>query len=287
MKLVTPKVYIIAKTQVQHAAVGQWLTDMGVTYDFNSDSPDVSEQNIWVRHNYPHVAHDGALLTTLAGKRCYMSFQVGAHNRNLTKVRNDMGEFIDNILKTGHGSVTEHTNYTFAIEGVSRVFTAEFNRHRAGMAVSEGSGRFISTDELTAVMPLEFEPSEGDSYEVIKKKERSRGLVSAAYTASEHYAKELRKVWADELSSGNFSIRKKLTSAIRSVSPLRTATGGVWTGNLRALRHVFTMRCDPAAESEICHVATLMLEMMMQSEPELFADFEKIDGYYRPRYRKV
>lgn len=287
MKLTTPKVYIIAKTQVQHTAVGQWLTDMGVTYDINTSNPDDAERNIWVRHNYPHVASDGALLTTLAGKRCYMSFQVGAHNRNLTKVRNDMGDFIDNILNTGHGSVIEHTNYTFAIEGVSRVFTAEFNRHRAGMAVSEGSGRFIATDELTAIMPLGFEPSEGDSYQVIKKKERSRELVKAAYTASEYYIKELRKVWAEELAGGNFGLKKKITSDIRSVSPLRTATGGVWTGNLRALRHVFTMRCDPAAESEICHVATLMLEMMMQSEPELFGDFEKIDGYYKPKYRKV
>lgn len=268
MKLTTPKVYIVGNSKINHKGMDNWLTDLGVDYELDED------------------ATDGENLIKASGKRCYMSFDK-AHNNNIAIVREDTAAFIDNILKVGHGSVIEHVSYTFAVEGVSRVFTAEINRHRAGTAVSEGSGRFISTNELTAIMPLEFEISEGDSYEIIKKKERSRDLVSAAYIASEHYAKELRQVWADELAGGNFGLKKKLTSAVRSIYPMRQSTGGVWTGNLRALRHIFTMRCDPAAESEICHVASLMLEAMMEAEPLVFADFEKIDGYYKPKYRKV
>ena len=70
----------------------------------------------------------------MAAKRCYMSFEAGL-NPNVTRVRKDLTEYLDNVLKSGHGSVLEHATYTFAIENVSRVFTGELNRHRAGVGI--------------------------------------------------------------------------------------------------------------------------------------------------------
>ncbi len=125
MKHVEPAVYLLAKSQVDRDEARRWLDDLGAT-----------------GYEMPEQGTEAELLVTLAGKRCYMSFEAGL-NPNVTRVRQDIVAFIDNILKARHGSVIEHSTYTFALENVSRVFTAEMNRHRAGWAVSEGSMRFI------------------------------------------------------------------------------------------------------------------------------------------------
>ena len=93
-------------------------------------------------------ATDASALVAAAGKRCYKSFLPDL-NPNVSKVREDHLEYINNILKSGHGSVLEHATWTFAIENISRVFTGEMNRHRAGVAISEGSMRYIRYDDIS------------------------------------------------------------------------------------------------------------------------------------------
>ena len=48
----------------------------------------------------------------------------------------------------GHGSVLEHAVWNFIITGVSRSFTHELIRHRAGFGYSQLSQRYV--DESTA-----------------------------------------------------------------------------------------------------------------------------------------
>jgi thymidylate synthase (FAD) len=285
-------VHIIAKPQIQHNEVGQWLTDMGVTYD------------------YTKVASPGATLTELAGRRCYMAFQVGGNNENLTRIRQDSAAYIDNILSSGHGSVLEHANYTFAVEGLTRVATAELNRHRAGMAISEGSGRYIRPNQFGYWLPMSIREQGFDDYcnelgltfdnaiegqyneareqwsRVECAKEETREVFIRAFRQMQDNYDELEFIWAiDKLAA--FKEKKKLTSMFRRILGMGISTGGVWTGNIRALRHIFEMRCSEAAEEEICHIATLMLEKMMESEPEIFGDFEKVAGHWQPKHRKV
>ena len=125
------KVFRIGHTVVDKDEVQRWMDHIGATeFEIPEDE----------------AITDPALLIALAGKRCYMSFQAGL-NPNVTQIRKEYVDYFDNILKSGHGSVLEHSVYNFAIEGVSRVFTAEMNRHRAGWAISEGSLRFIRFGE--------------------------------------------------------------------------------------------------------------------------------------------
>src|SRR5215471_15857941 len=121
------EIFNIARTQVDREEVQRWLDFLGCQEFVVPEDGAISNP---------------ALLIALAGKRCYKSFEKGL-NPNITKIRQDYGAYFDNILKSGHGSVLEHSVYTFAFENVSRVFTAEMNRHRAGWAISEGSLRFI------------------------------------------------------------------------------------------------------------------------------------------------
>lgn len=315
------EIFNIAKTVVDKAEVKRWLDFLGAT---EFEIPDDG------------AITNPALLIALAGKRCYKAFQKSL-NPNLTRIRKDYTEYFDNILKSSHGSVLEHAVFSFAIENVSRVFTGEMNRHRAGWAISEGSMRFIRYSEsipfwmpdsikgpdvvgedhietyfegidtpqvelnnyVPCVADLISEWRNGDpavpdtaldAEEVLGlKKEISRFLFKKAFSGQEQCYRWLEQVWADELKpESKFKAKKEITSMMRRIVGMGVATGGVWTGNVRALRHVITMRAAPEAEEEILHVFTRVAKMMRDAEPMLFGDFEQIDGkYWVPKYRKV
>lgn len=270
MHQVEPQIFLIAKTAPDQAEMRSWLDFLG------ADQFTLPPQE---------TATIGTLLTTLAGKRCYMSFQVGL-NPNITRVRQDLTAFIDNILEVGHGSVIEHVNYTFALENVSRIFTAEMNRHRAGMAVSEGSMRYIRYADLPYWIPPSLQDDEADPPDLRQAKQQSRAIFERAFQQMEANYQDLLAVWEYD-TLRKFKEKKKLTSLFRRIIGMGVATGGVWTGNLRALRHIFTMRCDPAAEEEICYIASMMLERMIEAEPDIFRDFHKVNGYWQPKHWKV
>ena len=277
MKFVRPKVEIIAKSTIINENARNWLDGLGATGYELEDHVSPAEQ-----------------ITQLAGKRCYMSFELGL-NSNIQRIRTDMSAFIDNILKVGHGSVLEHVTFTFAIENVSRVFTGEMNRHRAGTAISEGSMRFIPFHDIPICeVPSLRNLEPGDplrSFDDLIMNEKitaTRSIIRKGTQAIEYAYSALQEIWAEELApESKFSRKKQITSMLRRIIPMGVATGGLWTLNLRALRHVFTMRCAESAEEEIMEVATMMLKLMSITEPLFFKDFELVSGFWKPRYVKV
>jgi thymidylate synthase (FAD) len=274
MSNVSIEFFNIARTQVDRAEVQRWMDYLGADeYEIPS----------------PEVATDPALLIALAAKRCYMAFQVSL-NPNLTKVRKDMCDYIDNILASSHGSVCEHSVYTFAIEGVSRVFTGELNRHRAGWAISEGSMRFIRFDkDIPWWMPKSLRFNDADDEDLHMRKIRSQGVFQRAFRQMQENYTELLGIWDMDEKHHLFGYKKKVTSCLRRIIGMGVATGGVWTGNIRALRHVLTMRGDDAAEEEIFHVfAEKIGPYMIERESMLFGDFTpSATGALVPKYRKV
>ncbi|HKH79664.1 MAG TPA: FAD-dependent thymidylate synthase, partial [Solirubrobacteraceae bacterium] len=63
----------------------------------------------------------GELIVEFGGRACYRSWEPGL-NPNVTRIRTDRREYFANILRSGHGSVLEHANWSFALRNVSRVF---------------------------------------------------------------------------------------------------------------------------------------------------------------------
>lgn len=272
-KNVSIEIYPLAKTAIDRVEVRRWLDDMGAeNFEIPSDE----------------AASDGALLVAMAAKQCYMSFEPGL-NPNVTKVRQDMTEYLDNILASGHGSVLEHVTFTFAINGVSRVFTAEMNRHRAGWAISERSMRYIRfEDHIPWWMPISLQEDGNDPPEIAARKMHSRDIFHNVFTMQSKAYSELVKVWDMDASDKNFHYKKTVTSCLRRIIGMGVATGGVWTGNVRALRHVLAMRASAVAEEEICHVFSRVAAMMAESEPLLFGDFKQdARGFWSPKYAKV
>ena len=262
----------LARTSVDRVAVRAWLDELGA-----SEFRVPSEEEL----------SDPALLVALAAKQCYLAFQPGL-NPNVTKVRADLVAYLDNILASGHGSVLEHSVFTFAINGCSRVFTGEMNRHRAGVAISERSMRYIRYESIRFWMPPCFRDADDDNEQLRAKKEASRLVLEEEFRSQERMMKRFAFIWCDELApESTFHGKKTLTSAFRRGIGMGIATGGVWTLNLRALRHVITLRTDAAAEEEAIHVVKKIAAIMFAALPELFGDFSNGNGALVPTYRKV
>lgn len=262
-------VKLIAKTQIENENLESWLCSLGVE-DSVIDSI-VSNS-------------DSEILIACAAKQCYMSFQPDM-NPNVTKVRSDMAAYLDNVMAMGHGSVLEHVSFTFAIDNVTRVFTGEMNRHRAGVAISERSMRYIRfNEEMNWWMPLCLRANENDDEDLRIRKTISRQVFIEAFNKMQEYYKVLCNAWEMDETHHNFHYKKTMTSCFRRIIGMGVCTGGVWTLNVRALRHMLTMRCSKAAEEEIQLVAHMILNIMREQEPVLFGDFDQ-DG--KPKYNKI
>lgn len=279
MRFVKPEVFLIAKTAVQSREIERWLNHLGV------------DPTTVLKYSQSSAKTDAERLIELAGRRCYLSFVPGL-NPNVHKIREDITDYLTNVLRSGHGSVLEHATFTFAIEGVSRVFTGEMNRHRAGVAISEGSMRYIRYNDIPIVDVPSIQLCDDPTGLVTQYFERertvSRSTIKYCVEQIEQFYANLVNTWKDVLEGKEFAGKKHITSMLRRIIPMGVATGGVWTFNVRALRHMLTMRCAGAAEEEIALVAGKILEIMMKEEPVLFGDFQKDEnGYWKPTFVKV
>ncbi len=69
----------------------------------------------------------------------------------------DITALLDVVTSSGHLSVLEHINFSFAIDGVSRVLTHQLVRHRVGIAFSQQSQRYTDVSENTYITPRSIE----------------------------------------------------------------------------------------------------------------------------------
>ena len=121
------------------------------------------------------------------------------------------------------------------------------------------------------------------------KKAVSRDLLTHQFESQGAAMQNFAEIWKSELApESKFHGKKVLTSAFRRCIGMGIATGGVWTLNLRALRHTIALRTDPSAEEEIVHVFKKIGKIMLSELPEIFGDFkEMINGSLVPEYWKV
>lgn len=204
------------------------------------------------------VKSDGELLVEVAGRTCYKSFGT-ALNKNLTRVRSDHHEYIGNILTTHHGSVLEHATTTVGFVNVSRIFTHELVRHRAGCAYSQESMRFVRLEDVGMFIPS-----------CIKEDPKALAMFTAATEAAEDYYKRLTNLLIrDDMP---FAKKKEITSAIRRIAPSGHATNIVVTANHRAWRHLFELRTARGVEEEIGVVFSELAEQFRKHYPAFYQD---------------
>lgn len=214
-------------------------------------------------------------LTEFMGRLCYRSWSPGL-NQNVTKVREDRGDYLLNVLRSGHGSVLEHCVFNFVIHNGTRVFTAEMNRHKAGTAISEQSLRYVRLDK-----DIPFRLPHG----VLS--EESLGLMKWCVEVIEDCVGKIYEQEGIETAE-DFATKKTVTSAVRRVAPMGMCTEEGWSANVRAIRHVIEMRTEKFAEEEIRDIVGQIGAIMQQRCPLLFGDYVVDEiGQYVTENRKV
>jgi thymidylate synthase (FAD) len=262
MRETRPSVFLVARPSVVVDGMRGYLEDVGGAS--------------WLEGRLSEVdgaVNSGELLVEFAGRACYRSWEPGL-NPNVTKIRTDQRQYFENILRSFHGSVLEHSTYSFALRNVSRVFTHELVRHRAGSAFSQESLRYVRLTDVGFRVPPVLEPVRDQVVEIVERLEDFQ--VSAADALG-----------LDE-DGVPFEVKKEITSALRRLAPIGLSTDIIWSANVRTLRHVIEMRTAKGAEEELRIVFGEIAELMTREAPGLFQDFRRLDdGSWVPEYRKV
>jgi thymidylate synthase (FAD) len=260
MEFVEPKVFLVGETSVVEDGLKAYLEHVRAP-SWSTDAPSDAER-----------------LCEVYGRLCYRSFEPGL-NPNVTRVRKGNANYLWHVLEVGHGSVIEHAVLNFIFADVSRVFTHELVRHRAGTAISQESLRFVRLDTLSAYVPTH-----------IRENEQGMELFAKTIAQLEEVQQSLAKIYAID-DEKKFDVKKKLTSAFRRIAPDGIATSIGWSCNFRALRHVIEMRTAPDAEEELRLVFGKVYETVKDRYPGLLGDYETevVDGlpWVRTKHKKV
>jgi thymidylate synthase (FAD) len=256
MRETVPQVFLIARPALDDRGLRGYLEAVGGAS--------------WLNRR---AGSDAEALVEFAGRACYRSWEPGL-NPNVTTIRTDQREYLDNVLASGHGSVLEHASFTFAFRDVSRVFTHELVRHRAGSAFSQESLRYVRLSEIGFRVPPALEPMREQVVAIVEQLEELQ--VRAA-----------QELGLDE-DGVPFAVKKEATSALRRLAPLGLSTDIIWTANARTLRHVIALRTAPGAEEELRLVFDRVAEIAVAEAPALFQDFARAgDGTWIPAHGKV
>lgn len=253
-----PKVFLVGETRVNRSEFDRYLAHVkGDDWETDAES-------------------DSDYLVEAMGRLCYRSWAPGL-NANVTKIREGNAPYLKNIIGSGHGSVLEHAVSNWIFADVSRVFTHEVVRHRAGTAFSQESLRYVRLTDLGLWLPKEMQqdPKLVELFETT-----FRSLEQIQLMMADHFK-------LDDPTS-NFALKKKITSAMRRLAPIGLSTAIGVSFNMRALRHVLEMRTAESAETEIREVFDKVGSIAVARWPAIFQDFKRSEnGEWKPEHSKI
>jgi len=156
-------------------------------------------------------------------------------------------KLIKKIMKLGHYSVLEHTAFTFAIEGISRVTSHQLVRHRLA-SFSQQSQRYvkINKDGFPYIVPKS----------IMKDEKVNKIFIDAI--------RELDGIYQLLL---DYNIEAE---DARYILPQAVTTKIIITANARELLHILKLRCCNRAQWEIREVAMNMLKEVKGIAPTIF-----------------
>jgi thymidylate synthase (FAD) len=254
-----PGIVLLGKTEVDLSGVQPYLDGFDQELGFNRYLQD------------PPVATPESLLK-FAGQLCYMS--LGSKRT----WNHDTPKYLQHIKQSGHGSVLEHINLSFLFYGISRSLTHELVRHRAGMAFSQVSQRYVDGKSLRFVERPEYRADSGMHIEF----EQRIDFFAAEYKLMADMLLARQDEGVAELSAEHKTdLRKKINQCARSLLPNETEAPIVVTMNGRALRHVLEMRAAAPAETEIRKLFAGVYTVAKEVVPILLDDYAEealLDG---------
>lgn len=200
------------------------------------------------------------LTVAIAHKACYTPLTLSEILKQ-GMPQEEISRHILDAVQSGHTSVLEHANFTFAIEDVSRSLTHQLVRHRIA-SYSQSSQRYIDMSDFKAIKPIEVQNDK--ECEMIF--DDTMELIAAQY-------KKMCDILYNQYISGGMSKREAKTKSqenARSVLPNACPTQIVITMNARSLLNFFVHRCCNRAQDEIRLLADAMLSQCKTVAPNIF-----------------
>jgi thymidylate synthase (FAD) len=254
--LYEPRVYLVGRPALVETGLARFFDDEEVNF-LIQDRPVNGDGKQHARTWNTNTENAGELLCMTAGKICYDAYGKG---------RNDIEAYLQNIIGLGHGSVLEHVSWNFIIAGVSRVFSHEHVRHRAGVAISQRSQRYVKENDAGQI-----------AQPIVEANPEAKAIWEETVRHAQQSYDKLVKLLSKDLKEAvpDTTLRiKTVRSAARGIMPNSTETYLFWTANARALRHYIELRSSQHAEIEIRRVAVQLLRIMQKEAPTIFGDYE-------------
>ena len=189
-----------------------------------------------------------------AARQCYSKNSAydifkDSKETNLKKIK----DFIKHLAQRNHLSPLEHVNFSFAIEGISRVCSHQLVRHRLA-SYSQQSQRYVNMDEFNFIIPPLIKNNK-------KLHKRFLKLIE-----------EVKKTYADMkqiLKEENLG-KEAINQDLRFILPQAAETKIALTMNARQLLHFFGERMCMRAQWEIRALANKMFSLCNKILPEVF-----------------
>lgn len=202
-----------------------------------------------------------------AAKLCYSSSDIMDLRNKITLEKAD--SFIDMLASMGHESPTEHTSFTFGIEGVSRSLLAQITRHRMA-SFSVKSQRYVKEGQFSFVIPPQIEKDERAKSIFLKAMEDdTKKYNELTDILKQNHIQELMKNGENEKDAEKKAQKMAIEDA-RYVLPNACETKMIVTMNTRSLNNFFKHRCCLRAQWEIKNLADEMLRLVYAVSPNLF-----------------
>lgn len=157
----------------------------------------------------------------------------------------------------------EQMTYDIEMEGANHNFVAN------GIVThnSQVSQRYVDDEHLRFVLPYEY----SNSPKLIAQFEKRIDRALEDYRVTTH---ELREVIKRNDGESATEYRKRIQSCSREVLPNCTEAPIIITANVRAWRHIFSMRCSAHADVRVRRPMIELLKELQMRAPNLFCDFK-------------
>ena len=168
-------------------------------------------------------------------------------------------DLVDKVLSSGHSSIAEHVNFTFAIEGISRACSHQLVRHRL-CTYSQQSQRYVEIKEdIDVISSLLHQAMDGLGVEAQEEAEKKLMKICEQYFVDVNEYNTVQYAHCLYWYLKHIQQGAKAEDA-RNLLPNATKTNLVITTNLRNLMHISEIRLCTRAQKEIRNLFKLIKE---------------------------
>lgn len=176
-----------------------------------------------------------------------------------------VGQFVRNLVESGHYGALEHWTTSFAVEGYSRISSQQNDRHRL-VTIFKDAGVIVNEPEQASAAVSQLQQSQR-----YVKERHFRYVVPPSIAAHPELAEKFRRIQEEVQAFQNEGLKLKVPPEdLRFALTNATETRFVITTNARQLRHMFNLRCCARAQWEIRNLFNGLLAEYKRIAPNIF-----------------